>query len=290
MGFPRPRAQLRQRSKLAAYCASSPDGLKRDPRPTTHLAWVAPFRWRNNRLRRTKPAMSSGCRLILALDVETKEEALALVRPLVGNLVWVKLGLQLFTRHGPGIVDEFHALGFKVFLDLKLHDIPNTVASAIKSLRGRPCSLLTLHASGGPEMLSRAREAAESALPDCRLLGVTVLTSMDQAQLSAVGITRTPEEQVRLLGRQAITAGIHGLVCSPLELPVLRQDLGLAPDLVTPGIRYPDAGSDDQNRVMTPAQAAAAGASFIVVGRPILKAQDPAAATLRIRREIGEAA
>ncbi len=232
--------------------------------------------------------MSSGCRLILALDVETKEEALALARPLAGNLVWVKLGLQLFTRHGPSIVDEFHALGFKVFLDLKLHDIPNTVASAIKSLRGRPCSLLTLHASGGPAMISRAREAADNALPDCRLLGVTVLTSMDQAQLTAVGITRTPEEQVRLLGRQAITAGIHGLVCSPLELPVLRQDLGSAPDLVTPGIRYPDAASDDQNRVMTPAQAAAAGASFIVVGRPILKAKDPAAETWRIRREIGE--
>lgn len=232
--------------------------------------------------------MSSGCRLILALDVETKEEALALARPLVGNLVWVKLGLQLFTRHGPGIVDEFHALGFKVFLDLKLHDIPNTVASAIKSLHGRPCSLLTLHASGGPAMISRAREAADSALPACRLLGVTVLTSMDQAQLSSVGITRTPEEQVRLLSRQAIAAGIHGLVCSPLELPILRQDLGSTPDLVTPGIRYPDAVSDDQNRVMTPAQAAAAGASFIVVGRPILKAKDPAAETLRIRREIGE--
>ena len=99
--------------------------------------------------------MASPCRLILALDVETKEEALALARPLVGKLEWVKLGLQLFTRHGPGIVDEFHALGFKVFLDLKFHDIPNTVASAIKSLKGRPCSLLTIHAGGGPEMIAR---------------------------------------------------------------------------------------------------------------------------------------
>jgi orotidine-5'-phosphate decarboxylase len=234
--------------------------------------------------------MASPCRLILALDVETKEEALALARPLAGNLAWVKLGLQLFTRHGPGIVDEFHALGFKVFLDLKFHDIPNTVASAVKSLKGRPCSLLTIHTCGGPEMIARAADAAKSALPDCTVLGVTVLTSMDQAQLSATGVARTPEEQVRLLGRMAINSGIGGLVCSPLELPVLRADLGTGPTLVTPGIRYPDAAGDDQNRIMTPAQAAAAGASFIVVGRPILKAKDPAAETLRIRRDIGETA
>lgn len=232
--------------------------------------------------------MARHCRLILALDVETKEEALALARPLVGSLGWVKLGLQLFTRHGPGIVDEFHALGFKVFLDLKLHDIPNTVASAVKSLRGRPCSLLTLHAGGGPEMIARAVDAARDALPDCRLLSVTVLTSMDRAQLSAVGIERSAEDQVRLLGRMAVSAGSHGLVCSPLELPVLRAGLGDGPDLVTPGIRYPDAKGDDQSRVMTPADAAAAGSSFIVVGRPILKAADPAAMAQRIRREIGE--
>ena len=234
--------------------------------------------------------MSHGCQLILALDVETKDEALALAKPLAGNLRWVKLGLQLFTRHGPGIVDEFAGLGFQVFLDLKLHDIPNTVASAVRSLRGRPCSLLTLHASGGPEMLARAAEAAREALPSCRLLGVTVLTSMDQAQLAAVGIGRSAEEQVRLLGSMAAKAGIDGLVCSPLELPILRASLGASPFLVTPGIRYPDAKGDDQSRVMTPAQAAAAGASAIVVGRPILRERDPAAMTLRIRREIGEAA
>ncbi len=234
--------------------------------------------------------MPKGCQLILALDVETKDEALALAKPLAGNLRWVKLGLQLFTRHGPGVVDEFAALGFQVFLDLKLHDIPNTVASAIRSLRGRPCSLLTLHASGGPEMLARAAEAARDALPSCRLLGVTVLTSMDQAQLAAVGISRSAESQVQLLGAMASQAGIDGLVCSPLELPILRASLGTSPLLVTPGIRYPDAKGDDQSRVMTPAQAAAAGASAIVVGRPILKDPDPAGMTLRIRREIGETA
>jgi len=232
--------------------------------------------------------MPQGCQLILALDVETREEALALAKPLAGNLRWVKLGLQLFTRHGPGIVDEFAGLGFQVFLDLKLHDIPNTVASAIRSLRGRPCSLLTVHASGGPEMLARAAEAARDALPSCRLLGVTVLTSMDEAQLGAVGVSRSAEAQVQLLGALATRSGIDGLVCSPLELPALRSSLGPEPHLVTPGIRYPDAKGDDQSRVMTPAQAAAAGASAIVVGRPILRDRDPAAMTLRIRREIGE--
>jgi len=137
-------------------------------------------------------------------------------------------------------------------------------------------------------MIARATEAARTSLPECRLLSVTVLTSMDQAQLAAVGIERPAEEQVRLLGRMAVAAGSHGLVCSPLELAILRTALGTGPDLVTPGIRYPDAKGDDQSRVMTPADAASAGASFIVVGRPILKATDPAAMAQRIRKEIGE--
>ena len=229
------------------------------------------------------------CELILVLDAQSPREVTPVLRQLQGTVTWVKVGLEMYTACGPDAVREIAGMGFKVFLDLKLHDIPNTVASAVKSLKGRPCSLLTLHAAGGPEMIARAREAADIALPDCQLLSVTVLTSMDQAQLNAIGVQRTPEEQVRLLGRMAIQAGSHGLVCSPLELPVLRADLGPGPALVTPGIRYPDAAGDDQNRVMTPAQAAAAGASFIVVGRPILKDKDPAGKTLSIRREIGEA-
>lgn len=232
--------------------------------------------------------MVSPCQLIIALDVETKEEALALMRPLVGKVTWVKLGLQLFTRHGPDIVDEFHRLGFKVFLDLKLHDIPNTVSSAIKSLRGRPCSLLTLHAAGGPEMLTQAVASARENIPNCKLLAVTVLTSMDSSQLQAIGVQHSPADQVALLAKMAIAAGVHGCVCSPLELPILRQVLGPSPLLVTPGIRYPNGEADDQNRVMTPPQAAQAGASFIVVGRPILKATDPVAETIKICREIGE--
>ena len=228
--------------------------------------------------------------ILVALDVDSAEKALALADQLKGAVGGYKIGKQLFTAVGPSIVRTLADRGERVFLDLKFHDIPNTVSSAIKSLKGRPCSLLTIHACGGPEMIARAAEAAKSALPDCTVLGVTVLTSMDQAQLAATGVGRTPEEQVRLLGRMALGAGIGGLVCSPLELPVLRADLGAGPALVTPGIRYPDAAGDDQNRIMTPAQAAAAGASFIVVGRPILKAKDPAAETLRIRRDIGETA
>lgn len=226
--------------------------------------------------------------LILALDVENKDEAIKLVRPLCGQLRWVKLGLQLFTRHGPDIVNEFADLGFKVFLDLKLHDIPNTVASAIKSLRARPCSLLTIHTLGGAEMMRRAAETARDALPGATVLGVTVLTSMDTAQLTGIGITRPPSEQVRLLAKLAIDSGLNGLVCSPQELPVLRKDLGATPALVTPGIRAANAPADDQSRTLTPAEAARLGASHIVAGRPILKAADPVAAVCAMQTEIGE--
>lgn len=225
--------------------------------------------------------------LILAVDLEDKDAAKTFLKPLAGKLTWVKLGLQLFTKYGPGIVDEFAALGFKVFLDLKLHDIPNTVASAIKSLHGRPCDLLTIHTLGGNAMMARAVEAAADALPQTRLLGVTVLTSMNEAQLGGIGITRSPLEQVELLAKLAVESGMKGLVCSPQELPRLRTFLGEEITLITPGIRPAGiSGTDDQNRVMTPAEAARAGASGIVVGRPILKAEDPGAAALAIEAEL----
>lgn len=232
--------------------------------------------------------MSSSCELILALDLESRDDAVAFLKPLQGRLRHVKVGLQLFTKHGPDIVDTFADMGYSVFLDLKLHDIPNTVASAIKSLKGRRCSMLTLHTLGGPEMMRRAADAARDALPGCLTLGVTVLTSMDDAQLGAIGVPRTPAEQVELLAQLGVQSGLGGLVCSPQELPVLRRRLGAAPRLVTPGIRPAAASLDDQSRVLTPAEAAAFGASHIVVGRPILKAANPAAACDAIRREIGE--
>ncbi|MDR0535768.1 MAG: orotidine-5'-phosphate decarboxylase [Puniceicoccales bacterium] len=225
--------------------------------------------------------------IILALDVESLEVARTLVRPLRGRLRWVKVGLQLFAKHGPEAVDAFADLGFDVFLDLKLHDIPNTVASAIRGLRGRRCRLLTVHTAGGPAMLSAAVEASREALPEATILGVTVLTSMDAGQLAAAGVPREPHEQVSLLARMASHAGVQGFVCSPQELRLLRTELGPAPILVTPGIRAADAPPDDQSRTLTPAQAVASGATHLVVGRPILKAADPAAALLKMQVELG---
>lgn len=227
--------------------------------------------------------------LILAVDIDDKATAKTFLAPLRGELSHVKIGLQMFLKYGPEIVDEFAALGFKVFLDLKLHDIPNTVASAIKSLRGRSCEMLTVHTLGGAEMMRRALEAAAEALPQTRLLGVTVLTSMNEAQLAGIGIARAPLEQVEILARLAAETGMRGLVCSPLELPSLRKMLGNDIALVTPGIRPKSAALDDQSRVMTPADAARAGASFIVVGRPILKASSPVDAARAIRAELAAA-
>ncbi len=224
--------------------------------------------------------------LILAVDLEDKEQAKAMLEKLRGKLTYIKIGLQLFTKYGPAIVDEFAAMGFKIFLDLKLHDIPNTVASAIKSLRGKPIELLTIHTLGGNAMMAKAVETAKEVLPNTRVLGVTVLTSMDTAQLNGIGIAREPMQQVELLAKLAVASGLKGLVCSPLELPALRKFLGEEIALVTPGIRPKTASLDDQSRIMTPADAAAAGASYIVVGRPILKADDPAAAALAIQAEL----
>lgn len=224
--------------------------------------------------------------LILAVDLEDKEVAKNFLAPLRGELSWVKIGLQMFLKYGPAVVDEFADAGFRVFLDLKLHDIPNTVASAIKSLRGRPCGMLTIHTLGGAEMMRRALDAAADALPQTLLLGVTVLTSMDEKQLAGIGVPAAPMRQVELLAKLAAGTGMRGLVCSPLELPCLRRELGDEIALVTPGIRPKTATLDDQSRVMTPAEAADAGASFIVVGRPILKAADPVAAARAIRAEL----
>lgn len=224
--------------------------------------------------------------LILAVDLEDKEVAKNFLAPLRGELSWVKIGLQMFLKYGPAVVDEFADAGFRVFLDLKLHDIPNTVASAIKSLRGRLCGMLTIHALGGEEMMRRALDAAADALPQTLLLGVTVLTSMDEKQLAGIGVPAAPMRQVELLAKLAAGTGMRGLVCSPLELPCLRRELGGEIALVTPGIRPKTATLDDQSRVMTPAEAADAGASFIVVGRPILKAADPVAAARAIRAEL----
>jgi orotidine-5'-phosphate decarboxylase len=230
------------------------------------------------------------CDLILALDVPTREEAAPLLRQLRGELRWVKIGLQMFTAYGPDYVKAVADEGFNIFLDLKLHDIPNTVAKAIESLAPLPIGMLTLHTSGGREMMTYARKAQLAAKPDLLLLGVTVLTSMDSTGLNELGISVSPESQVSRLGQLASDSGLTGLVCSPLEVSMLRKHLPAGIQLVTPGIRPAgEAGGDDQKRIMTPADAARAGSSYIVVGRPILKAKDPVAATRAILADLASA-
>lgn len=230
---------------------------------------------------------SAATDLILALDVPDADSTWAMLDQVGDSLRWVKVGLQLFLRYGPSFVDQVAARGYRVFLDLKLHDIPNTVSSAIGSLEGRPVDMLTIHAVGGAEMAAAAAQAAGKALPQATVLAVTVLTSMDEAGLNACGINGAVEDQVLRLGRLVLDNGVGGLVCSPQELALLRRELGQAPVLVTPGVRPADAEAGDQKRIMTPAQARAGGSSYIVVGRPILKAADPAAAARAILAELG---
>ncbi|HEY3754754.1 MAG TPA: orotidine-5'-phosphate decarboxylase [Opitutaceae bacterium] len=228
-----------------------------------------------------------GCELILALDVPDRAAASRILDQVTGSLPWVKIGLQMFTAYGPEWVHEVSNRGFQIFLDLKLHDIPNTVARTVESLSPLPIRMLTLHASGGREMMAAAQSASR---PDLWLLGVTVLTSMDGAGLKSIGVDAEPATQVERLGRLAIDAGVPGLVCSPLEIGALRK-VSQTVKLVTPGIRpAPAVGAggakpDDQKRVLTPADAAKAGADFIVVGRPILEAPNPAEAAKEIARQ-----
>lgn len=219
---------------------------------------------------------------MLALDLPDKTAALDMLAKLRGNLEWVKIGLQMYLAYGRDFVKEVADMGFKVFLDLKLYDIPNTVASAVKSLKGLPVSMLTIHTSGGREMMAAAVAAARETNPDLLLLGVTVLTSFDADGLAETGVAKVPSEQVELLAKLAVDSGMKGLVCSPLEIEMLRKILPPDIKLVTPGIRPAGSSTDEQKRVMTPELAAQAGSSFIVVGRPILKAQNPAEAARSI--------
>ena len=228
----------------------------------------------------------NNCSLILALDVETRETAIEVLDRLGASLEWVKIGLQLFTAYGPDFISEIADRGYKIFLDLKLHDIPNTVAKAVQSISKLPVSLLTLHASGGAEMLKWAQKARNEHAPDLNLLAVTVLTSMNAEQLRSLNVSAEPAAQVKHLANISLQSGIQGLVCSPLELPLLRSQFGSDPIIVTPGIRPEGSDSNEQKRIMTPGNAAAAGASYIVVGRPILKAEDPVAIVKAIGAEI----
>lgn len=231
-------------------------------------------------------SLNRNCELILALDVESLEEAREMLKKIGPKLRWVKVGLQLFTKYGPDVVRILADMGYKVFLDPKFHDIPNQVASAIRSLKDLPIGLLTLHVSGGEEMMRWASEARKGMGSSMELLGITVLTSMDGVGLKSIGVNYTAEEQVLRLARLGVESGLQGLVCSPLELAMLREKLGPGPILVTPGIRPMGADLNEQKRIMTAGEAVVAGASYIVVGRPILKAVDPKKALEEILKEM----
>lgn len=229
------------------------------------------------------------CKLILALDLPDRESALKILDGLRGKLEWVKIGLQMYLKYGANFVREVSGMGFKVFLDLKLFDIPNTVASAVESVSALPVSMLTIHASGGREMMRRAVESAAERNPELLILGVTVITSFDADSLAETGVELEPEWQVEKLAKLAVDSGLKGLVCSPLEIEGLRSILPEDTVLVTPGIRPSGSSADEQKRIMTPADAARAGSDFIVVGRPILKAENPAFAVSKILEEIANA-
>lgn len=228
-------------------------------------------------------------KVIVALDCD-REKALHIGKLLSGHAQWVKVGMTLYYAYGPSIVSEMHSLGFKVFLDLKLHDIPHQVRGAAKAASEAGADMLTIHALGGSAMIAAAREGLDAAATNrqtrTQLLSVTILTSMDTAALQSVGISTPLTEEVRLLAKLACDAGSDGIVCSPHEVGKLRHDLGKDSVLVTPGIRPVGACQGDQSRVATPAKALEAGASQIVVGRPIVQASDPFAAFQAVVSEV----
>ena len=226
-------------------------------------------------------------RLIVALDYPEGVTAFGLVERLDELCCWYKVGLELYLAEGNAFIRELHHRGCSVFLDLKLYDIPNTVAGAVRSVAGTGAEMLTLHASGGPAMLKAAVQAASEFEHPPQLLAVTVLTSMDAEQLSAIGIAHSAGAQVLRLAEIAAAAGINGLVASAAETASLRRQYP-ASTLVIPGIRPAGSEMGDQKRVATPAAALAAGASYLVVGRPITQAPDPVEAARAILREMHE--
>ena len=222
-------------------------------------------------------------RIIVALDVSTKEAALTLVRQLSAHPGLFKIGLQLYTVTGPEILGAVRELGGRVFLDLKLHDIPNTVARAVESANSLGVEMFTLHLSGGRAMIEAALRVGA---PEMLLLGVTVLTSADTTSLREIGIGVSVQEQVVRLARLGIESGITGLVASGQEVAALRAEFGDRIKIVTPGIRPAGSAPNDQKRSMTSAQALKAGADFLVIGRPITGARDPRQALEQIVADV----
>ncbi|MBK6277547.1 MAG: orotidine-5'-phosphate decarboxylase [Gammaproteobacteria bacterium] len=229
----------------------------------------------------------AGPRIVVALDYATAAAALAMAGRLDPRRCRLKVGKELFTAAGPELVRSLVARGFEVFLDLKFHDIPNTVAGAVRAAAELGVWMVNVHAGGGRRMMQGARAALES-LPGPRplLIAVTVLTSMEADELAETGVNGGLEQQVLRLAGLALGCGLDGVVCSAREAPLLRSRFGAAPVLVTPGIRPASAAPDDQRRTLTPAEALAAGSDYLVVGRPITGAPDPGAALDAILSDI----
>lgn len=225
-------------------------------------------------------------RVIVALDFDSKPHALALADRLDPSLCRLKVGNELFTRAGPALVERLQHLGYQVFLDLKFHDIPNTVAGACRAAADLGVWMMNVHATGGERMMAAAADAVAHSGHAPRLVAVTVLTSMDAADLGSVGLVSDPERLTLDLAALARRSGLDGVVCSAREAPVMRREHG--PDwlLVTPGIRPAGTAAGDQRRVMTPGEALAAGSDYLVVGRPVNAADDPAAALRTIVSEL----
>ena len=227
--------------------------------------------------------------VIVALDFADGQEALVFADRLRGTACAVKVGKELFTREGPSICRALHERGLRVFLDLKFHDIPNTVAAACRAAADLGVWMVNVHASGGREMMEAAREALGVSPTRPLLVAVTVLTSLDAARLAEVGVSAAPAGQVERLARLAAAAGLDGVVCSPQEISLVKAACGPAFLTVTPGVRPAGSAQDDQQRIATPAAARAAGGDYLVIGRPITRAADPRLALNAIAAEIDAA-
>lgn len=210
--------------------------------------------------------------LILALDLDSVEKAKQFVKPLKGLIKWIKVGSQLFVSQGPSIIETIKSFGYKIFLDLKLHDIPNTVANTVAKMRSFGVDMLTVHTSGGREMLIVAKKEAGENI---KIVGVTVLTSLSKDDLKILGVNRELTEHVLRLTQLAKDSGIDGIVCSPREAKSVRNAIGNDFIIVTPGIRLEENKNDDQKRSLSPIEIRESGINYIVVGRPILKADNP---------------
>jgi len=234
----------------------------------------------------TEKSSSTDSPIIVALDFTDPNAMLSLVDNLKPELCRLKVGFELFTAQGPGIVEKLMTRGFEVFLDLKFHDIPNTVAHACRVAADLGVWMVNVHTLGGKRMMSAAREAVEASANQPYLIGVTILTSHSETELAEIGIQGGAEDNVLRLAGLAIDSGLDGVVCSPREASALRQQFSESV-LVTPGVRLESSQADDQRRTMTPAEAIAAGSNYLVIGRPITQALDPLQALRYIRSTLG---